>query len=229
MKDTLLATRTVRLIGLAIIAWVAVLAGVMAGTDTAQASHAYTEADEPVGNRSVGVNWAYCSGSTACWKTDVLDWTEDSRMTDAKSTSYYVEEWNGYLDAELYVIKDVYPLPYGTPVVIGTMPSGESSWPTHIHMYTNDDNPGTCSSGASETNGSDWVDCSIVHVSEGTLDSGDNSLATVMSHEVGHSLFLKDHSGTGSGTIMHSPNPGIMTPTYSDKRTAAECRYVSWC
>lgn len=80
-----------------------------------------------------------------------------------------------------------------------------------------------------ETNGTNWTDCSVVHVSEGSLGSGSNSLATVISHEAGHHLFLKDHSGTGTDTIMHSPNPGIMQPTASDKRTAAECRYVSYC
>jgi hypothetical protein len=202
----------------------------------ARASHPYTFQPEPVGNRAVAINWAYCSGSSACWQTDVLDWTGDSRVAAAKSTGYYVTAWNGNFDDKMYVLADVNPVPIGTVAVIGLKPEACDHTPgrewtcyTHTHHYTNNSTYGSCGSGARETNGTDWVDCSVIHVGEGTLNTGPNSVATVLSHEVGHHLYLEDHSGTGTDTIMHSPNTGVMQPTWSDKATAGACRYISYC
>lgn len=200
-----------------------------------EASHPYNYGDpEPLGNRAVEINWAYCTASVACWSGNVLDWTGRQEMVAAKGTSYYVTKWNGYLNREMYIRKDPNPIPYGTTVVVLVKPeacSPPGSWTcyTHTHSYTNASTFGSCGPGVVETNGNDHIDCSVVHLSEGTLGSGASSLATVVSHEVGHHLFLADHSGTGTDTIMHSPNPGILQPTTADKRTAAECRYVSYC
>lgn len=200
----------------------------------ASASHPYSYQPEPVGNRGVSINWAYCSSSTACWKVDVLDWTGDSRMATAKGTGYYVTAWNGSFNDKMYVVADVNPAPTGTLAVIGLTPDAcnpSVPWTcqTHVHSYTNNSAYGSCGAGVVETNGTDWTDCSVIHVVEGTLGSGASSLATVMSHEIGHHLYLQHHSSTGTDTIMHSPNPGIMTPTASDKSTAGACRYISYC
>jgi len=198
------------------------------------ASHPYNYQPEPVGNRGVFINWFYCSSSVACWKADVLDWTGDNRMALAKGSGYYVTSWNGSFNNKMYVVADANPVPTGTLTVIGLKPEACNSqipWTcyTHVHSYTNNSAYGSCGSGVAETNGTDWTDCSVIHVSEGTLASGPASLATVMSHEEGHHLYLQHHSGTGTDTIMHSPNPGIMNPTASDKSTAGACRYVSYC
>lgn len=207
---------------------------VLAIISPADASHPFTSQPEPVGNRGVSINWAYCHTSTPCWKADVLDWSGDSRMTAAKGTAFYVTAWNGSFNDKMYVVADVNPVPVGTLTVIGLKPETcDPSIPytcyTHAHSYTNSSAYGSCGAGVVETNGTDWTDCTVIHVGEGTLASGTSSLATVMTHEEGHHLYLQDHSGTGTDTIMHSPNTGIMNPTTSDKSTAGACRYISYC
>lgn len=155
-------------------------------------------------------------------------------MTRAKGTAYYVGAWNGNFDDKLHVLADVSPLPTGSPVVIGPKPEAcdwNVPWTcqTHSHSFTDNVNFG-CGPNRVETDGRDWIDCTVVHVAEGTLASGDQSLATVISHEVGHHLYLDDHfSPAGADTIMNSPSPGIMQPTWADKATAGACRYISYC
>ena len=95
---------------------IAAVAVMLSTAPPASASHPYPYQPEPVGNRSVAVNWAYCRSSTACWQIDVLDWTGDARMTLAKGTAYYVGAWNGNFDDKMHVLADVYPLTTGSPV-----------------------------------------------------------------------------------------------------------------
>ena len=91
---------------------------------------------------------------------------------------------------------------------------------THIHLYSYGEDDGIYRHDDYLIFGPAYV--GDVYVHQQTIDTGPDSTASVISHEVGHALGLNDET-SGHDTLMLSPNPGTRQSSASDRRTAEWC------
>ena len=64
-----------------------------------------------------------------------------------------------------------------------------------------------------------------IHLTAATVNTGPDSAATVLSHEIGHALGLKDET-QAHDTIMISPSPGTRKPSWADRRVEEQCIWL---
>lgn len=137
-----------------------------------------------------------------------------------KGSVYYPDSaWNQYDNPHTWVVKDVAPVDGGTAIYIYPLDPTDPQQLTHIHLRTWDQY-GRWVESNDLMAGPAYV--GDLHLSSGTVASGDDSAATVISHEVGHALGLEDED-YAHDTIMISPNPGIRWPSTDDRRTEEVC------
>jgi len=203
----------------------------------AEASHPF---NYTYGNRAVGVNWLF---GCVCWDNDVIDWIKGFGSPGlplaVRNSAFYPQNaWPSSSFPYVWVTRDI-PGDGGEvfTFIVSPPPSCDGFFEpcqTHNHLYTNYN--GTLV----ETNGSDWVDRGQIHYYQttptrcaGSYTPGTQNyydcLATTISHEVGHSLFLQDHYDGQDPTIMQTPPRSRQTPTFRDKEVVGQCIYLDNC
>ena len=237
--------------GLGLISGAIVVALAILAALPAEASHPNNYS---YGNRAVGVNWYY---NCTCWDNDVLDWlggwATPGLPSQVKNSSYYpstTSAWNDGTFPKLWVTKDAPGNGGEVFTVITPRPSGSCSNPdepcqTHVHEWYEDDFGEWHELRKIGYQG--WVDHVDLHYYAPSTENRCHNewpgtpapqgyydcVATTVSHEVGHSLFLTDHSQDYdedvTDTLMETPPDPRKFPIYRDREVAGKCIYTDDC
>jgi hypothetical protein len=223
------------------VAALAAIGSIKSNDTPAEASHPFNYS---YGNRAVGVNWLF---GCVCWNNDVIDWlngfASPGLEIQVRNSAFYPQNsWPSASYPYVWVVRDAPGT--GNEVlnfIVSPPPSCDGVWEpceTHIHLFTN------YNGNFLETNGADWVDRGQIHFYQtsrnrcaGSYTPGTQAyydcIATTISHETGHALFLNDHKAGEPGyddpTIMHTPPRSRQFPTDTDKRVAGQCVYLHNC
>jgi hypothetical protein len=188
---------------------------------TAEAHAPYRPATPWYGARAIQVNafTGATRGSPTAHQIAVLDYYG---LGAIKSSIYDPDQsWNKSDNLYTWVVKDVSCSPTSECTRVGVWPhDGNPPSATHIHLFSYGEADGIFREDNDLRYGPAYV--GDIDLSSGTVQSGTDSAASVISHEIGHAVGLADET-TSHDTLMLSPNPGVRQSSSSDRRTANYC------
>lgn len=202
--------------------------------EATEASH--PDQDTANGNQAVAASWF--NGCNPCWANNVIDWAagdyspglplavKESSYYPHKSTAWHFPSWLLVITRNQNISWNVVHtviLPHQNP----NCTAGTFLCQTYRIRWTQDQR--VVHANIYYLSSSTGHRCAVLEQLGWDTPAYFDCIATTISHEIGHTLGLADHSDSDP-TIMVTPPRPLQYPTQTDKWVTGVCFYVpAWC